>query len=254
MTALTQDAFLGGRLTVQQPAEGYRAGADPVLLAAAVPAVAGESALELGCGAGVAMLCLLCRVPGLSVTGVERDPDMAALARENLALNGLEAEVAVADIAAPPAKLRARSFDHVLMNPPFFDRLRGSISEHAGREAGRGEETPFAVWVDAAVRRLGPRGRLTMIQRAERLSDCLAAIGSRLGGVTVLPLAPREGRAAKLVLITARKGTWATFRLAAPFVLHEGPRHEDGAGGYAPAARRILRDGEGLDIEGLIPS
>ena len=33
---LTHDAFLGGRIRVWQPARGYRAGTDPVLLAAAV--------------------------------------------------------------------------------------------------------------------------------------------------------------------------------------------------------------------------
>ena len=50
----TEDLFLDGRLRIRQPANGYRAGADPVFLAAAVPAKPGESVLELGCGAGVA--------------------------------------------------------------------------------------------------------------------------------------------------------------------------------------------------------
>ena len=34
-SALSRDGFLGGRLEVLQPRRGYRAGADPVLLAAA---------------------------------------------------------------------------------------------------------------------------------------------------------------------------------------------------------------------------
>jgi tRNA1Val (adenine37-N6)-methyltransferase len=44
----TFDAFLGGRITLEQPTKGYRAGVDPVLLAASVPARAGQSVLELG--------------------------------------------------------------------------------------------------------------------------------------------------------------------------------------------------------------
>lgn len=60
----SHDQFLGGRLMVAQPKTGYRAGVDPVLLAASVPAVRGESVLELGCGVGVASLCLAARVPG----------------------------------------------------------------------------------------------------------------------------------------------------------------------------------------------
>ena len=57
------DAFLGGRLVLRQPARGYRAGADAVMLAAACSARAGERVLELGCGAGAALFCLGARVP-----------------------------------------------------------------------------------------------------------------------------------------------------------------------------------------------
>jgi len=82
------DQFLGGRLTVAQPKTGYRAGVDPVLLAASVPAGRGESVLELGCGVGVASLCLAARVPGLKITGVEIQPDAAILAAQNAQHNG----------------------------------------------------------------------------------------------------------------------------------------------------------------------
>ena len=59
------DGFLGGQLRLAQPKIGYRAGVDPVLLAAACPAQRGQEVLELGCGVGVASLCLGRRVPGL---------------------------------------------------------------------------------------------------------------------------------------------------------------------------------------------
>lgn len=52
--ALTQDAFLNGRVMALQPRDGYRAATDPVFLAASVPARTGQNVLELGCGAGVA--------------------------------------------------------------------------------------------------------------------------------------------------------------------------------------------------------
>ncbi|MEL6264223.1 MAG: methyltransferase, partial [Pseudomonadota bacterium] len=62
---MTHDRLLGGRVGLTQPRQGYRAATDPVLLAAAVPAAAGETVLELGIGAGAAVLCLAARVPGL---------------------------------------------------------------------------------------------------------------------------------------------------------------------------------------------
>ena len=80
---LTDDAFLSGRLQLLQPRKGYRAATDPVLLAACVPAKAGQSVLDLGCGAGTASLCLAIRVPGLRHAGLELQPDYADLARQN---------------------------------------------------------------------------------------------------------------------------------------------------------------------------
>ena len=84
---LSCNEFLGGRVRLWQPLSGYRAGVDPVLLAASVPATAGQTVLELGCGAGAAILCLAARVPGLHLTGVELQPAYADLARRNAAEN-----------------------------------------------------------------------------------------------------------------------------------------------------------------------
>ena len=90
---LTRYAFLGGQLQVWQPRQGYRAGVDPVLLAASVPARAGDTVLELGCGAGVASLCLGRRIDGLHLTGLELQPAYADLARRNAAENRIGLQV-----------------------------------------------------------------------------------------------------------------------------------------------------------------
>ncbi len=239
---VTEDRFLGGRVTLSQPREGYRAGVDPVFLAAATPARAGEQVLDLGCGAGAAMLCLAARVPGVRLTGVERQGAYAALARANASANGIAAEVVTADLACLPPEVKQQRFDHVIMNPPYHLPARATASADPGRGAALFEETPLAAWIDAATRRLKHRGVFTMIQKAERLPEILAGIDSRLGAVLVKPLQPRAGRAAALVLVQARKGARAPFRLAPALLLHEGTAHQGDRESYCAEVSAILRD------------
>ncbi|MCC5975290.1 MAG: methyltransferase [Rubellimicrobium sp.] len=244
---LTEDAFLGGRLRLLQPRTGYRAGNDPVILAAAVDAAAGQSVLELGLGVGVAALSLAARVPGLKVTGVELQPAYAALARRNAERNALALRVIEADLAALPPDLRQESFDHVMMNPPYFDRSRGTGAQDPGRDIALGGSTPLALWIEVAARRLRPRGWLTLIQRAERLPEVLAVLRarpeSRLGSVQLRPLAARVDRDAQLFILRARKEGRAAFRLLAPLVMHRGDRHLRDEDDFTELFRSILRDG-----------
>jgi tRNA1(Val) A37 N6-methylase TrmN6 len=243
----TEDAFLGGRVRLRQPRRGYRAATDPVLLAAAVPARAGESVLDLGCGAGAAMLCLAARVPGVALSGLEREADYAALARENAALNGIAAKIVQGDVAAMPAVLRARAFDHAMMNPPFHPASAPEAGT-ALRDRARRADTPLAVWIAAALARLRPRGRLALIHRAEALPEILAALAGPAGEIAVRPLAGRAGRDARRVIVTARKGAKGPFRLAAPLVLHEGPAHLADRDDFTAEARAILRDAAPLAV------
>ena len=132
--ALTCDGFLGGKLRILQPRAGYRAATDPVFLAATVPAQAGQSVLELGCGAGVALLSLGRRVPGLQLFGVELQPDYADLAQRNAAANGVACTIHCADLTQMPADLRTQNFDHVIANPPYFPKASGTAAADSGRE------------------------------------------------------------------------------------------------------------------------
>ena len=244
--AISTDGFLGGRLRIAQPVAGYRAGADAVMLAAACPAKPGDRVLELGCGAGVAMLCLGFRVPGLVLTGLERQPLYAGLARLNAQENGIEAEIVEGDLARMPAALRGQSFDHVIANPPFF--AAGTIAPDAGRGAARHEETPLADWIGAGLRRLRPGGSLALIHRAERIPEILAALGTRAGAITILPVSARNGREAGRVIVLARKGGRAPTRLLFPFIMHAKPSHSVDAEDLTEAARAVLSGGGPLTL------
>jgi tRNA1(Val) A37 N6-methylase TrmN6 len=246
--ALTCDAFLDGRLMLLQPRSGYRAAIDPVLLAAFVPARAGDRVLDLGCGAGTAALCLGARVPGLDLHGLELQPAYADLARQNAAANGMALVVHEGDVAQPPAALRALRFDAVLMNPPFF-AATASASPDRGRAAARREGgAALAEWIDAGLRRLVPGGVLALVHRTERLGSILAALEVRAGGVEILPLAARAGRPAGRVLLRARKGSRGSLVLHPPLTLHEGKTHRRDGESYTAEVQAVLRHGSELSV------
>ncbi|MEL7254080.1 MAG: methyltransferase [Pseudomonadota bacterium] len=243
---VTRDDFLGGRLTLSQPRSGYRAGVDPVLLAASVEARAGDTLLDLGCGVGTAALCAARRVPGLQVTGLEVQDDYAALARRNGAENGIDFEVVTGDLAQMPATLKARQFSHVIANPPYFDRHRTTASDAADRERALGEDTPLSDWVGQAAKRVAPGGSVTFIYRAERLPDLLSEFRACLGSLVLLPLAPRAGKPPRLVLLRGKKGGRAGFRLLSPKILHDGSAHDGDRESYTCSTACVLRDGAAL--------
>jgi len=243
---LSRNAFLGGRLQIWQPIKGYRAGVDPVILAASVPAKPGQSVLELGCGAGVASLCLAMRVPDLVLTGVELQPDYADLARRNGDAADVPFEVVTADLTQLPATLRQRQFDHVIANPPYFRRDQSTPASDAGREAALGEGTALADWVAVAMRRVIAGGYVTFIQRADRLPELIAHMSTGLGTLEVLPLIPRRGRDAQLVLVRGRKGGRAAFRLADSLLMHDGASHIGDHDDYTAVMRAVLREGAPL--------
>ena len=246
--ATTQNAFLGGRLTLEQPAKGHRAGIDAVFLAAAAPVTPGCHVLDAGCGMGVVGLCIAARVPGCRVTGIEQCPELTRLANANASRNGLGSRVrAVAgDVTAPHAALEALgitrdTYDVVVANPPFFPAGSASASDVPAREAASlMPEGGLDDWLRFMTAMAAPGGRLAIVHRAEALGEILDGLDGRAGAVCVYPLYPRKDEAASRVIVTARKGSRAGLSLKQGMVLHgEG-------NGFMPEAEAILRHGEAL--------
>lgn len=248
--ATTEDAFLGGLLSIRQVQDGSRAGVDAVFLAAACPAQAGETVLDAGTGSGVVALAVARRVAGTVVTGVEIDPEMTRLATENAARNDLAGRVrfVTGDVTRPAGALVAQglpleSFGHVIANPPFLAEDEARLPPSARlRRAHALAPGDLERWVKFLAAFCAPKGTATIVHRADALPRLLPLLEGRFGGVTVFPLFPREGEAATRVLVQGRKGSRARFRLAAGMVLHG-----DG-NAFTAGAKAILRDGHGLTL------
>jgi tRNA1(Val) A37 N6-methylase TrmN6 len=232
----TRDGLLGGRVRLVQPETGYRSAIDPVLLAAAVTAIAGDHVLDAGSGTGAAALCLAARVPGCRIEGIERDGGLVALARASAVDSEAEVTFNAGDLAAPPAEIREIAFDHVMSNPPFLGIGRGTPPPEPGRRAAHVESLDLAEWLAACRCRLRPGGRLTLIHRADRLVEIMAGLGQGFGDIAVFPLWPRaDAPTARRIIVRARKGARGPATLCRGLVLHEPD------GGYSEAAEAILR-------------
>jgi tRNA1(Val) A37 N6-methylase TrmN6 len=227
--------LLGGRVRYEQLAAGYRTGIEPVLLAASVPAEAGETVLEAGTGAGAGLLCLAARVPGVVGVGVECDPAMAALAATNFTANGLDQlAVHAGDLLFWQPNTR---FDHAFANPPWHSAAGSASPYDARRIAKQTTAGLLAAWIAAIARALRPQGTLSLILPASTLSEAVASLQAALFQEVILfPLWPRAGTPAKLMILQGRYLSRGSSSVLPGLVLHEN-------GEFSAETDGILRRG-----------
>jgi tRNA1(Val) A37 N6-methylase TrmN6 len=235
-----EDRILGGRVALSQPTTGYRAAIDPVLLAAACPAIAGELILDAGCGVGAAGLCVAART-GCSAFGLELQPELATLARVNGEKNRLGERWQVMDgsILQPPPVLKEIRFDHVIVNPPYLPAGYGTGEPSPANQEG---EARLKDWVDFALARVRHGGSIVFIHRADRLDEILTLFSGRVGAVVILPLWRRAGDEAKRIIIGGIKGRKTPLRLLPGIDLHNAD------GKFTTAAEAILRDAQPIKL------
>ncbi len=232
--------LLNGRVSYHQFAHGYRTGIEPVLLAAAVPARPGDHVLEAGSGAGAGLLCLSARVPGVIGLGVEQDTALTELAAANAQANGWGGSLAFHN-GAIEAFHAGRTFDHAFANPPWH-AAAGTASPDPRRDrAKRAPSGLLAAWAGALAARVRHHGTISLSLPAGQVDAAILAFAAAgCGSFGLVPLWPRVGAPARLVILTARPGGRAAMVLSAGLVLHAA------GGGYTAEAERILRDGAAL--------
>lgn len=234
---ITEDWLLNEQVRIFQPKKGYRAGLDAILLAASLPDRLGMQALELGCGAGGALFPAATRLKNTSFIGLERETEMAALARKGVSANALDDRVQVieGDVHNLPSDWENR-YDLVFSNPPYFEP--GKIqAPSSGRHHAYMAEQPLTDWLKAMLFVTKPKGRITLIHRAGEVGEILSYLLSRSGEIEVYPVRSAPGLPAKRVIVTARKGL-----RRGEVTLHDGLTMHEGRGArdYTEAAAAIL--------------
>jgi tRNA1(Val) A37 N6-methylase TrmN6 len=238
---VSADTLLGGRVIYRQPLHGYRTGIEPILLAASIPARPGDRVLEAGTGAGAALLALCARVENLCGTGLERDPDLARLAAGNLAENHCPG------IGMACTKVEAfrqeGAYDHAFANPPWHDDGSTPSPDAARRSAKIATGSTLRTWIGVLAASLRHRGTLSLILPAAQFARAAAClVDAQCGETSLLPLWPKQGLPARLVILQAVRNGKGASRIMPGVVLHAP------GGGYTAEASRVLKEGGPLDM------
>ena len=220
----TVDTLLGGRVTLLQPARGFRASLDPVLLSAFVAPPFGRF-LDIGCGTGALSFLLLARDAAATGVAVELQRALVALAEQGRARNALGArlDLRAGDVRKLAPGLGAGRYDLVITNPPFRPLAGSKVSPDESRALANHEVAlTLGDWADVAARVARPGGRVAAIYPAERALELGAALRARdLAPVRLRFVHPYADRPASRVLVEAERGGRAPLVVEPPLVVHD---------------------------------
>ncbi|MBL4801893.1 MAG: N-6 DNA methylase [Emcibacter sp.] len=253
MTGVSRDDFLGGAIRLYQPEEGYRIATDTVFLAASINYQVNDRILDMGAGTGGILSCLLSRTEGQEEKqagtnifhGIEQQSELLALARRNAQENdfGDRIEYFAGDIAQPPVSCEPNSYHHVVSNPPYLKKNGATASPYQTKAmAHMDSDIDLGEWVHLCLRMIRPLGYLTLVHRADRLDDIIAALHGKAGDIIIFPLWSTRDKDARRVIIQARKGSKGIIALKPGLIVHTSD------GTFTPEAEAILRHGKALDI------
>jgi tRNA1Val (adenine37-N6)-methyltransferase len=236
---VTVDTLLRGRVKLFQPARGFRASVDPVLLSGFVSPPLGRF-LDLGCGTGAVAFLLLARDPEARGVGIELQPRLASLAASAVVENGFQERFQVVSGDMRQPQLPAASFDLVVANPPFQPRGHGELPPDEEKSIAHHEvAVTLTEWLQTATRLVRPEGRVAAVFAASRTAELMQALAEHgLCPLRLRPVYPRPGVPATRVLVEARRLPGPRpLSLEPPLWVHEGDR-------YSPEVRQLLGEEE----------
>ncbi len=214
----------------------FRPGTDSMVLADFAAPGKNARVCDLGCGCGTLSLLLLAAHPNIRLTGVEIQPDAAAMARENAAQSALSGRFTVVEgDLREPSLLRAGAFDCAVSNPPYYPLASGYPAQSAALRAARTEEhCSLSELCRAAARLVRTGGQFFLVHKPERLTDLFCCLReASLEPKRLRLVRHRADAAANLVLLEAVRGGRPGLRLAPDLILYTP------GGALTPDGRRI---------------
>lgn len=235
--------LLDGKVIANQAEAGFRSGLDAVLLGASIDIKPEHVGMEFGCGSGAAMLVAAYHNPVSRFQGFDAEGLLLGIADDNIAANGWQDRVVAfhADVANPGHLGMAHQ---VFFNPPFYDDAgKMTVPKIERQKAFMTQAAPLETWIKLANQVLTPKGRMTLIHRADRLTDILMISKKWFGDIRIKPIAPYADQPAKRILVSGKKGSFGDLRILPPLVLHDGSNRK-----YTEEAESILRGRDRIDL------
>lgn len=227
MTSIDTEAIIERReffpRGLVQPEGGYRFSMDSLLLACFASPGRRDVGVDLGTGCAPIALGMLIRHPGLTITGVEINPDSVMAAEENAKALHFTDKLSI--VQGDVANWRPdRVVDFVVANPPFRELGRGKVSVGEGRQAARFESRgAFAGFARCAAVALKTRGKFAFVHLPERLPELMAELAAnKLEPKRMRLVHGRAGETARMVLVEAVKAAGPGLKVEPPLILHEG--------------------------------
>jgi len=223
---LSERERLPNGLTLRQSTDCFRLGQDSVLLAAFARPRRHAHVLDLGCGT-VALSLLLYR-PDLTITGLELQPEAAALFRQSIADNALPIIAVEGDLRQIRTLFSHGSMDYVICNPPYFAHTAGRSAATEPRRLARQDVT--CTIEDVAVATsfvLHTGGKLAIVFRPERLWTLLLTLERvRLVPKRLRFVHQNASKPPSSVLVECRKGGSAEGLIVEPPLLVESEEYQ----------------------------
>ena len=220
----TLDNLSIGNLQLLQAENGYRYSLDPILLARFVNVKHGSQVVDLGTGCGILPLLLARLSDSVDLTGIELQPELADRAMRNVELNCLGDRVRILreDIRKIKDTFPVGCADLVISNPPYRQLNSGRIAPNDERAAARHELAGgLADFVTAAGWLLKTGGNFSVIYLAERLPELMVEmVSAGIEPKRLRMVHPRQGDAAKMVLLEGNKGGRPGLQVEKPLYIY----------------------------------
>jgi tRNA1Val (adenine37-N6)-methyltransferase len=228
----TVESLFGGRLKILQKKKGYRYTIDSVLLAHFVEPKKRDRILELGAGSGVISLLLAFRHPGVQVTGLELQADLADMAGRSVSMNGLEGRVKMlcGDARRAAEFLETRSQDVAVFNPPYRKMGSGQVNPATEKALARHEIAgSIADFLKASSRALVPGGRVFMIYPCSRMVEAIHRMrAAKMEPKRLRMVHSKPGSRGDFILVEGVKGGGEELAVLPPlFIYKEGKGYSE---------------------------